>query len=66
MDFLKEAGLPNIGVIFRAILGIIVIGTLFVTGRYLFEHPLVLVLVLAAVGGLVYLYNRYRKKKNRV
>lgn len=66
MDFLKEAGIPNIGVIFKAILGIIVIGTLIATGTYLFEHPLVLVLVLAAIGGLVYLFIRHNKKKNRV
>lgn len=66
MDFLKEAGFPSIGAFLKGILSIAVLGILFLMGKYLFEHPLWLVLVLAAIGGLVYLYIRHNKKKNRV
>jgi uncharacterized membrane protein YeaQ/YmgE (transglycosylase-associated protein family) len=66
MDFLKEAGIPNVGVILMGILGIIVIGTIVATLGYLFNHPLVLVLVLAAIGALAYLYIRHKRNKNKV
>ena len=66
MDFLKDSGLPGPIKLLKAILGIILIGTIVVSVRYLFEHPLVLVLALAAVAGLVIGFIRYRKHKNRV
>ena len=66
MDFLKELGLPNIGLIFRALLGILLIGIIVGTFSYFINHPLVFVLVAAGLGALIYFYIRHRRNKNKV